>query len=96
MLNYIELSCICIQCIKCIQWEHMKRMILPNEFICKVRALEKAKITENYASETCEATVKAEPVAMGTYNDTESESSDSEPGRTIRQPKKLKVTGLHH
>jgi len=74
----------------------MKRMILPNEFICKVRALEKAKITENYASETCEATVKSEPVAMGTYNDTESESSDSEPGRTIRQPKKLKVTGLHH
>ncbi|XP_029168953.1 protein max isoform X2 [Nylanderia fulva] len=59
----------------------------------QIRALEKSnKITGNYA-ETCEIT-KSE--SGGGYNDTESESSDSETGRAIRQPKKLKVTGLHH
>ena len=58
-----------------------------------VRALEKAKITGNFAAETCE--VKSE-VPMPGYNDTESESSDSEASRTVRQTKKLKVAGLHH
>lgn len=62
-------------------------------FTFTVRSLEKAKITGNFAAETCEVT-KSESV--GGYNDTESESSDSETGRAIRQPKKLKVTGLHH
>ncbi|XP_072763131.1 protein max isoform X2 [Anoplolepis gracilipes] len=58
----------------------------------QIRSLEKAKITGNFAGETCEVT-KSESVS---YNDTESESSDSETGRAIRQPKKLKVTGIHH
>ncbi|XP_053975316.1 protein max isoform X1 [Hylaeus anthracinus] len=60
----------------------------------QIRALEKAKITGNFAAETCEVT-KSE-VTMPGYNDTESESSDSEASRTIRQSKKLKVGGLHH
>lgn len=60
-----------------------------------VRALEKAKITGNFAAETCEVT-KSEGVPMPGYNDTESESSDSETSRTVRQSKKLKVGGLHH
>lgn len=60
-----------------------------------VRALEKAKITGNFAAETCEVT-KSEGVPMPGYNDTESESSDSEASRTVRQTKKLKVAGLHH
>ncbi|KAF3425999.1 hypothetical protein E2986_11984 [Frieseomelitta varia] len=59
----------------------------------QIRALEKAKITGNFAAETCE--VKSE-VPMPGYNDTESESSDSEASRTVRQTKKLKVAGLHH
>lgn len=33
---------------------------------------------------------------MPGYNDTESESSDSETSRTVRQSKKLKVGGIHH
>lgn len=33
---------------------------------------------------------------MPGYNDTESESSDSETSRTVRQSKKLKVGSLHH
>ncbi|XP_076242793.1 MYC associated factor X isoform X2 [Calliopsis andreniformis] len=60
----------------------------------QIRALEKAKITGNFAAETCEVT-KSE-VPMSGYNDTESESSDSEASRTVRQSKKLKVGGLHH
>ncbi|XP_017891752.1 protein max isoform X1 [Ceratina calcarata] len=60
-----------------------------------VRALEKAKITGNFAAETCEVT-KAEGVPMSGYNDSESESTDSETSRTVRQSKKLKVGGLHH
>ncbi|XP_011338023.1 protein max isoform X2 [Ooceraea biroi] len=67
-----------------------------NVLEAQIRTLEKAKVTDNYASETCEVTIKSEPVGMGTYNDTESGSSDSESGRAIRQPKKLKVAGLHH
>lgn len=60
----------------------------------QIRSFEKAKMAGKLAdfAETCEVT-KSESV--GDYNDTESESSDSEIGRTIR-PKKLKVTGLHH
>ncbi|XP_076683686.1 MYC associated factor X isoform X2 [Andrena cerasifolii] len=46
-------------------------------------------------TETCEVT-KSEGVPMSGYNDTESESSDSEASRTVRQSKKLKVGGLHH
>ncbi|XP_017759514.1 PREDICTED: protein max [Eufriesea mexicana] len=61
----------------------------------QIRALEKAKITGNFAAETCEVT-KSEGVPMPGYNDTESESSDSEASRTVRQSKKLKVGGLHH
>lgn len=61
----------------------------------QIRALEKAKITGNFAAETCEVT-KSEGVPMSAYNDTESESSDSEASRTVRQTKKLKVGGLHH
>ncbi|XP_033179134.1 protein max isoform X2 [Bombus impatiens] len=61
----------------------------------QIRALEKAKITGNFAAETCEVT-KSEGVPMPGYNDTESESSDSETSRTVRQSKKLKVGGLHH
>ncbi|XP_012227051.1 protein max isoform X2 [Linepithema humile] len=59
----------------------------------QIRALEKA-ISNHYANQECD--VKSEPTDMGNYNDTESESSDSETGRKIRQPKKLKVAGLHH
>lgn len=61
------------------------------DFIVAVRSLEKSKITDNFAAETCEVT-KSE--SMKDF-ETESESSDNEIGRTIR-PKKLKVTGLHH
>lgn len=57
----------------------------------QIRSLEKSKITDNFAAETCEVT-KSE--SMKDF-ETESESSDNEIGRTIR-PKKLKVTGLHH
>ncbi|XP_043501039.1 protein max-like isoform X1 [Polistes fuscatus] len=60
-----------------------------------VRTLEKAKITGNFAAETCEVS-KSDSIGMNSYNDSESESSDSETGRAIRQPKKLKVSGLHH
>lgn len=59
----------------------------------KVRSLEKASLT-GY-TETCEVT-KSESVGISGYNDTESESSDSETGQAIRQPKKLKVASLHH
>ncbi|XP_051160762.1 protein max isoform X1 [Leptopilina boulardi] len=52
----------------------------------QIRTLEKAKITGNFAAETCEVT----------KSDSESESSDSEIGRAIRHPKKLKVAGVHH
>jgi len=58
----------------------------------QIRSLERASLT-GYA-ETCE--VKSESVSISGYNDSESESSDSETGRAIRQPKKLKVAGLHH
>lgn len=61
----------------------------------QIRTLEKAKITGNFAAETCEVS-KSESIGMNSYNDSESESSDSETGRAIRQPKKLKVSGLHH
>lgn len=61
----------------------------------QIRTLEKAKITGNFAAETCEVS-KSDSIGMGGYNDSESESSDSETGRAIRQPKKLKVAGLHH
>ncbi|XP_066592810.1 protein max-like [Prorops nasuta] len=61
----------------------------------QVRTLEKAKVTGNFAAETCEVS-KSDSVSVGNFNDTESESSDSETGRAIRQPKKLKVAGLHH
>ncbi|XP_031772139.1 protein max isoform X2 [Apis florea] len=47
------------------------------------------------SQKTCEVT-KSEGVAMPGYNDTESESSDSETSRTVRQSKKLKVGGIHH
>ncbi|XP_070518697.1 protein max isoform X2 [Cardiocondyla obscurior] len=58
----------------------------------EVRSLEKASFAG--FTEACE--VKTESVDMSTYNDTESESSDSETGQAIRQPKKLKMAGLHH
>ncbi|XP_063985194.1 protein max isoform X1 [Diachasmimorpha longicaudata] len=61
----------------------------------QIRTLEKAKITGNFAAETCEV-VKAEAVGIGNYNDSESESSDSESGRAIRHPKKLKIASIHH
>ncbi|XP_014603621.1 PREDICTED: protein max isoform X4 [Polistes canadensis] len=61
----------------------------------QIRTLEKAKITGNFAAETCEVS-KSDSIGMNSYNDSESESSDSETGRAIRQPKKLKVSGLHH
>ncbi|XP_018314372.1 protein max isoform X1 [Mycetomoellerius zeteki] len=59
----------------------------------QIRSLEKASLT-GY-TETCEVT-KSESVGISGYNDTESESSDSETGQAIRQPKKLKVASLHH
>ncbi|KAL0115147.1 hypothetical protein PUN28_010621 [Cardiocondyla obscurior] len=58
----------------------------------QIRSLEKASFAG--FTEACE--VKTESVDMSTYNDTESESSDSETGQAIRQPKKLKMAGLHH
>ncbi|XP_046741108.1 protein max isoform X2 [Diprion similis] len=61
----------------------------------QIRTLEKAKITGNYAAESCEVS-KSDSVGIGSYNDSESESSDSETGRTIRNHKKLKVGGMHH
>ncbi|XP_012251440.1 protein max isoform X2 [Athalia rosae] len=61
----------------------------------QIRTLEKAKITGNYAAESCEVS-KSDSVGIGAYNDSESESSDSETGRTIRNHKKLKVGGMHH
>ncbi|XP_015174541.1 PREDICTED: protein max isoform X2 [Polistes dominula] len=61
----------------------------------QIRTLEKAKITGNFAAETCEVS-KSDSIGMNNYNDSESESSDSETGRAIRQPKKLKVSGIHH
>ncbi|XP_011500965.1 PREDICTED: protein max isoform X1 [Ceratosolen solmsi marchali] len=66
-----------------------------NSFFHKVRTLEKAKITGHFAAESCEVS-KSDSMGIGNYNDSESESSDSETGRTIRHPKKLKVAGLHH
>ncbi|XP_018355644.1 PREDICTED: protein max isoform X2 [Trachymyrmex septentrionalis] len=60
----------------------------------QIRSLEKALLTGCY-TETCEMT-KSESVGISEYNDTESESSDSETGQAIRQPKKLKVASLHH
>lgn len=71
----------------------MMRYYLFLLYFFKVRSLEKASPT-GYA-ETCEVT-KSESVGIGGYNDTESESSDSETGQAIRQSKKLKVAGLHH
>ncbi|XP_015510406.2 protein max isoform X2 [Neodiprion pinetum] len=61
----------------------------------QIRTLEKAKITGNYAAESCDVS-KSDSVGIGSYNDSESESSDSETGRTIRNHKKLKVGGMHH
>ncbi|XP_033216611.1 protein max isoform X1 [Belonocnema kinseyi] len=61
----------------------------------QIRTLEKAKITGNFAAESCEVS-KSDSVGIGGYNDSESESSDSEIGRAIRHPKKLKVAGMHH
>ncbi|XP_076298467.1 MYC associated factor X isoform X1 [Lasioglossum baleicum] len=69
--------------------------LLESQRLFAVRALEKAKITGNFAAETCEVT-KSEGVPMSGYNDSESESSDSETSRTVRSSKKLKVGGLHH
>ncbi|XP_034940825.1 protein max isoform X2 [Chelonus insularis] len=62
----------------------------------QIRTLEKAKITGNFAAESCEVS-KAESVNIGNYNDSESESSDSEASRAVRHPKKLKIAAnLHH
>ncbi|XP_012285334.1 protein max [Orussus abietinus] len=61
----------------------------------QIRTLEKAKITGNFAAESCEVS-KSDSVELNGYNDSESESSDSESGRAIRHSKKLKVAGLHH
>ncbi|XP_043471496.1 protein max [Leptopilina heterotoma] len=61
----------------------------------QIRTLEKAKITGNFAAESCEVS-KSDSVGIGGYNDSESESSDSEIGRAVRHPKKLKVAGVHH
>lgn len=61
----------------------------------QIRTLEKAKVTGNFAAESCD-TAKSDGVSISGYNDTESESSDSEAGRAMRQPKKLKVGGVHH
>ncbi|XP_043273714.1 protein max isoform X1 [Venturia canescens] len=61
----------------------------------QIRTLEKAKITGNFAAESCEVS-KSDSAGIGGYNDSESESSDSETGRAIRHPKKLKIAGLHH
>lgn len=55
----------------------------------QIRTLEKAKLTGNFAAESCE--VKTESVDLGSFNDSESESSDSETGRAVPQTKKLKV-----
>jgi hypothetical protein len=66
-----------------------------DSFFHEVRTLEKAKITGHFAAESCEVS-KSDSIGIGNYNDSESESSDSETGRTIRHPKKLKVAGLHH
>ncbi|KAK0089201.1 hypothetical protein PV325_008513 [Microctonus aethiopoides] len=60
----------------------------------QIRTLEKAKITGNFAAESCEVS-KSEPVNIGNYHDSESESSDSETGRAVRHPKKLKIATLH-
>ncbi|XP_043273715.1 protein max isoform X2 [Venturia canescens] len=46
-------------------------------------------------TESCEVS-KSDSAGIGGYNDSESESSDSETGRAIRHPKKLKIAGLHH
>ncbi|XP_011056137.1 PREDICTED: protein max isoform X2 [Acromyrmex echinatior] len=54
------------------------------------------KASLNGYTETCEVSTKSESVDISGYNDTESESSDSETGQAIRQPKKLKVASLHH
>ncbi|XP_046741106.1 protein max isoform X1 [Diprion similis] len=71
--------------------------LLESQSLClrNFRTLEKAKITGNYAAESCEVS-KSDSVGIGSYNDSESESSDSETGRTIRNHKKLKVGGMHH
>lgn len=61
----------------------------------QIRTLEKAKITGNFAAESCEVS-KTDSVGIGGYNDSESESSDSDIGRAVRHPKKLKVAGVHH
>lgn len=67
--------------------------LLSNFYLFKVRMLEKEALTG--FNETFEET-KSESVGIGGYNDSESESSDSETGQAIRQPKKLKMTSLHH
>ncbi|XP_016837952.1 protein max isoform X2 [Nasonia vitripennis] len=60
----------------------------------QIRTLEKAKITGNFAAESCEVS-KSDSIGMGNYNETESESSDSDTGKTIRHSKKLKTNSLH-
>ncbi|XP_011157138.1 protein max [Solenopsis invicta] len=59
----------------------------------QIRSLEKEAVLNGWA-DMCG--VKAESVGTSGYNDTESESSDSEAGQAIQQPKKLKVAGPHH
>ncbi|XP_044011792.1 protein max-like isoform X2 [Aphidius gifuensis] len=61
----------------------------------QIRTLEKAKITGNFAAESCEVS-KSDLTPMSNYNDSESESSDSESGRTVRVTKKLKIGSVIH
>lgn len=62
-----------------------------------VRTLEKAKATGNFAAETSEVSLVNSKADSGYPRESESDTSDSEQARTMRRPKKLKVsnTGLH-
>ncbi|OXU30488.1 hypothetical protein TSAR_013558 [Trichomalopsis sarcophagae] len=76
------------------QSESLYKYLQHTALFHEVRTLEKAKITGNFAAESCEVS-KSDSIGMGNYNETESESSDSDTGRTIRHSKKLKTNSLH-
>ncbi|XP_032674624.1 protein max [Odontomachus brunneus] len=59
----------------------------------QIRSLERAITSGNFTVESCEV-IRSESKGISNY-DTETESSDSETETAVRQPKKLKVAGLH-
>ncbi|PSN35884.1 Protein max [Blattella germanica] len=62
----------------------------------KLRTLEKAKATGNYAAESSEVSlVSSKSDSVSSYpHESESDTSDSETAHATRRPKKMKVNGL--